>query len=207
MKSSPVRLLPSLKRALHPGVNPGASVYRKTWIQGRFIVVSTSFYLSTAGCEYFLTRNQAEELGGTIRCKGLLVVFWKMLERENKKTGEKELTPFMRYYKVYPANGVDGLDVSSRTGEKNSSIERAEAIIQRMPNRPVINYGGNDACYIPSRDEVRVPALESFSDSADFYQTTYHELAHSTGHNSRLKRDGVTQNLSLIHISEPTRPY
>jgi antirestriction protein ArdC len=36
--------------------------------------------------------------------------------------------------------------------------------------------------------------LQSFSDIADFYQTTYHELAHSTGHSSRLNRDSVTQN-------------
>ncbi len=188
------QIIAQLEKGVAPWRQPWSVGLPKNLVSGKVYRGINLFLLSTAGCEYFLTRNQAEELGGTIRCKGLPVVFWKMLERENKKTGEKELTPFMRYYKVYPANGVEGLDVPSPIGEKNSSIERAEAIIREMPNRPVINYGGNDACYIPSRDEVRVPALQSFSDSADFYQTTYHELAHSTGHSSRLKREGVTQN-------------
>jgi len=71
------------------------------------------FLLSMSECEYFVTRKQAEELGGTIRCKGLPVVFWKMLERENQKSGETEAIPFMRYYKVYPVNGVEGLELPS----------------------------------------------------------------------------------------------
>ena len=180
----------------------GVAPWRKPWIGGLpKNLVSRKVYrginlflLSMAGCEYFVTRKQAEELGGTICCQGFPVVFWKLLERENKKSGEIETIPFMRYYRVYPVNGVEGLALPSTGGEENSPIERAEAIIREMPNRPVIKYGDNKARYLPFRDEVRVPAWQNFPDSADFYHTIFHELAHSTGHLSRLNREGITGN-------------
>ena len=105
------QIIAQLEKGVAPWRQPWSVGLPKNLVSGKVYRGINLFLLSTAGCEYFLTRNQAEELGATIRCKGLPVVFWKMLERENKKTGEKELTPFMRYYKVYPANGVDGLDV------------------------------------------------------------------------------------------------
>jgi len=37
-----------------------------------------------------------------------------------------------------------------------------------------------------------MPAPESFASPADYYSTLFHELTHSSGHASRLAREGVT---------------
>jgi len=96
MKLSPIRSSPSLKRVSFHGVSRGIRVCRKTWVSGKEYRGVNLLLLSTAGCEYFVTRKQAEGLGGKIRCKGFPVVFWKILERENRKSGEIERIPMLR---------------------------------------------------------------------------------------------------------------
>jgi antirestriction protein ArdC len=73
-------------------------------------------------------------------------------------------------------------------------IDAAEEVVRHVPNPPSIKYGGRVACYFPSRDEVQVPDRRNFTDGDEFYSTLFHELAHSTGHESRLDREGVTTN-------------
>ena len=46
----------------------------------------------------------------------------------------------------------------------------------------------NDACYRTVSDEVLLPQREQFDEPVGFYQTALHELAHATGHESRLDR-------------------
>ena len=41
------------------------------------------------------------------------------------------------------------------------------------------------------KDTVYLPARGMFDSSAEYYSTTYHEYIHSTGHNSRLAREGL----------------
>ena len=46
----------------------------------------------------------------------------------------------------------------------------------------------DDAFYSPSRDCVVLPLPEQFKSMEERYSTAFHELAHSTGHQSRLDR-------------------
>ena len=54
--------------------------------------------------------------------------------------------------------------------------------------------GGVRACYSPLRDHVQVPELFRYEKAEEYYCTLFHELAHSTGHESRLNREGITGN-------------
>lgn len=56
---------------------------------------------------------------------------------------------------------------------------------------PGVSYGGSRAYYAPGRDVVRLPRREGFEGAHGYYATAFHELAHSTGHASRLNRGGV----------------
>ena len=59
-----------------------------------------------------------------------------------------------------------------------------------MPEPPT--YGpGNKAAYYPIQDLVTMPDLQLFDSSEEYYSTFFHELAHSTGHLSRLNRNEV----------------
>jgi antirestriction protein ArdC len=44
------------------------------------------------------------------------------------------------------------------------------------------------AFYRPSTDSVQMPNLEAFDSAESYHSTLFHELTHSTGHPSRLKR-------------------
>ena len=47
---------------------------------------------------------------------------------------------------------------------------------------------GSRACYKPSKDQINMPERKLFDNSEALYATWYHEMVHSTGHESRLNR-------------------
>ena len=69
--------------------------------------------------------------------------------------------------------------------------ELVQAYVERENNFKLAN-GGGGAFYSPSKDYVNMPKLETFVDSDSYYKTLFHELAHSTGHESRLNRKTLT---------------
>jgi antirestriction protein ArdC len=52
-----------------------------------------------------------------------------------------------------------------------------------------IREGHGEACYVPSRDFISMPAFAGFKEADHFYNVAFHELAHWTGHKTRLDRD------------------
>ncbi|MEN2415549.1 zincin-like metallopeptidase domain-containing protein [Flavobacterium mesophilum] len=168
---------------------------------------------------YYLTFNQIKENGGTLKkgSKASQVVYYSKTERDytdneiekiNKaaakealKKGDKKEFYFLKYYNVFSGSDVEGIDFdlanfdmagkveSDITGGKNEKIDLAEKIVKNYPNPPAIEFKGNKAFFSPSKDLVCLPPIEKFKSSQDFYRTFFHELSHSTGHESRLKRD------------------
>ena len=57
-----------------------------------------------------------------------------------------------------------------------------------MPNKPLIEHMGNRAYYDPRHDAITLPKLTSFESAEEYYSTAFHELSHSTMHESRLDR-------------------
>jgi antirestriction protein ArdC len=51
-----------------------------------------------------------------------------------------------------------------------------------------LSSGGNTACYNSSLDCLTMPETVQFHSTAEYYHTFFHEMAHSTGHHSRLDR-------------------
>ena len=62
-----------------------------------------------------------------------------------------------------------------------------------MPQPPRVEHGGQVAAYSPRLDRVAMPDAAAFEKLEAYYSTCYHELIHSTGHESRLNRQGVTE--------------
>jgi antirestriction protein ArdC len=144
---------------------------------------------------YWLTFKQAQELGGHVR-KGELacpVVFWKWLDVE--RDGEKERVPFLRYYGVFNVAQCEGIEAhvpsATDTKREHSPVETAERIVRGMPKRPLIKHGQAQAFYHPTDDYVGMPSPEQFRSGEGYYSVLFHELTHSTGHESRLARKGV----------------
>ena len=147
----------------------------------------------------WLTLRQANQLGGHVRLgeRASIAVFWKqVLIGEETEDENKRSVPFLRYYKVFNAEQCDDLALPILMDdwhvELNQRIKSAEQLIGAMPNPPRIVEGGSAACYFPRDDLVRVPKIQDFESPESYYATMFHELGHSTGHESRLNRAGVT---------------
>jgi len=69
--------------------------------------------------------------------------------------------------------------------------ETCEAIVSGWSNRPSLQLTSETeyrAYYRPSTDCVHIPARTHFVDAPHYYSTLFHELIHSTGHETRLNR-------------------
>lgn len=149
----------------------------------------------------WMTFRQAKELGGSVRKgeKATTIVFWKPLEFEkvDVETGElhRQYVPLLRCYHVFNREQIEGSDLQpleTRLVSERERIERAEALVRSMPNPPVIKEGGSVAAYKPSVDTVRIPGIGTFQSPDTYYATLFHELGHSTGHEKRLNRPGLS---------------
>jgi antirestriction protein ArdC len=148
------------------------------------------------GNPYWLTFKQAQELGGNVKRgeKASPVVFWKWLDLdEQDEKGKPKRVPMLRYYSVFNVSQCDGIQTPLPEGKQreHTPIETAEKIVADMPKRPTVEHGGNRACYSPALDRVEMPHAQAFKNGEDYYSTLFHELTHSTGHESRLNRKGV----------------
>lgn len=159
-----------------------------------------------AASPWWMTYRQALERGGHVRKgeRGAMVVKFgtfkvKELEQPRTEDTKQRQGMFLRGYTVFNATQIEGIQFpESATGPALSVDQRnakAEAIVSAMPQCPVIHYGrGSRACYRPTLDEIDMPPFASFESGDSYYGTLYHELAHATGHESRLNRNSLTKH-------------
>jgi len=156
------------------------------------------------GSPYWLTYKQATELGGHVRRgeHGTKVVFWKLDKHETEtpdgETVEKT-SALLRYYTVFNVEQCEGIK-SPQPSRTVNPIEECERIVSAMPNPPRFEQDFR-AWYRPSTDSVGMPARGSFDSATSYYSTLFHELTHSTGHASRVGREGIER---LEHFGSET---
>ena len=157
-------------------------------------ILSVTAQLRGYSSPYWTTFKQAKERGGSVRKgeKGTQVVLWKPFTKETEKDGQKREERFLmlRHFTVFNLDQCDGVEApKSEPLPERDPIERAEEIVVGFMPGPSIGHGGNSAHYSPALDHVQMPKRGQFTTSEHYYGTLFHELAHSTGHESRLKRD------------------
>ena len=150
------------------------------------------------GSPYWGTYKQINERGGQIR-KGetsTSVVHWKPFERVNAD-GETVQSVFLTTFNVFNAEQAEWADGEMPTVPEmadHDPIESAEAIARDyLVEGPTISHGSTSAYYSPAIDAIAMPPIGAFTTPEGYYATLFHEMAHSTGHGSRLARDGVTE--------------
>lgn len=137
--------------------------------------------------------------GGSIRKgeKGTRVIFWKLLEIKPKDDADEEETrkiPILRDYVVFNVEQAEWEDGIPALPEENLNEDlehdvAAEAIVEGyLLHGPELTIGGDSAYYSPHFDRVGLPELKQFESSEAYYAAAFHELTHSTGHESRLDR-------------------
>ena len=143
----------------------------------------------------YLTFKQCEAEGGKIRKgeKASMVVFWKFIEQEDEETHEKKQVPFLRYYNVFHIDQCERIKakhakILQQPAQPNAIADKIIAHYLQVSGVTLQHQEGDRAFYRPSTDGVTLPMLTQFKNAAEYYSTAFHELTHSTGHESRLNR-------------------
>ena len=162
-----------------------------------------------AGAQYstqgWLTWNQAIEAGCVVRKGERSTTVFFMSKAVKKATQGNGPTVadedpasyfFARGFRVFNLDQLDELEPGALASLKArhtpetlqgfEAIEEAEELVERSGAE--ITHGASLACYIPALDAIRMPDPETFTSREGYYATLFHELAHWTGGEKRLKR-------------------
>ena len=149
----------------------------------------------------WLTFRQAKQMGGYVKKEqsSETILFWKSAlinETNSSQEEESELIKkvyIARIYNVFNIDQCEGIDKDSEILTTNPRIGSCEEVYAHYPEvRPELNLGLK-AMYIPALDQIRIPGVDDFHSTSEYYATLFHELVHSTGHMSRLNREGISE--------------
>jgi antirestriction protein ArdC len=202
------RILVSLKAGALPwrkpwasGIDAGAITMPRNAVTARqYSGINVLLLWSKAdACGYsdprWLTFKQALELGGNVRKgeKGTEIVFVSKVAREDKRNpGETVFIPFLKSYWVFNVAQCEKLDKLGVINEKPANVSRNErdATIDEFVRATgaEIRHVEARAYYARAFDFINMPALASFESAHAYYATLFHEIAHWTGDDKRLKR-------------------
>ena len=179
----------------------------KQYQGGNLITLALQTWVLGYESGLFLTFKQAQAKGLKIKkgSKGCYVSFYSPIYKDaNGKTvasKEDAVTSFAcsKWYSVFPMDCFEESDekqaiIDQYTGKKydHISINDIDRDIQHYLDINGIKLSQSEDCtpsYNPVNDSIRMPFLNQFELSSEFYKTFFHEIAHSTGHPSRLDRD------------------
>jgi antirestriction protein ArdC len=147
------------------------------------------------------TFNQVNERGGHVRKgeRSTLVLLWTPVdprEKTDAQEGDRKPAGYLlaRGFHLFNADQCDGLCMGQPERPTVDPIEACENLAARyLETGPTLVQGGDRAFYSPSRDVVGMPQASAFHSAEARYSTLFHELTHSTGHASRLNRDGIVE--------------
>ena len=150
---------------------------------------------------YWLTAKQAQDRGGKVKDehkgKYTPIIKWNWVyydangNKVNDKKKAAKTIPFIRFYQAYNAEQIEGIEwekIEQLPLNEHEKLEQCQKVIDGYPNPPKMEERGDQPCYVPSLDTVRMPKMGQFEKREEYYSTTFHELVHSTGHKSRLGR-------------------
>ena len=119
---------------------------------------------------------------------------WKVVPKLRKQI------QYWAEYRVFNVEQAVGLELPSIPAKDWRPHVQAEDVIRSIGVPIVHSTRHTEATYYPGRDVIHVPPRAVFPTADSYYRTVLHELAHATGHPSRMKRecmrDGTKKTLS-----------
>jgi antirestriction protein ArdC len=118
------------------------------------------------------------------------------MEKTNDDGEKPNLIPFLKEFIVFNVSQCVGLPEDYLTGEASAiNLDQRDEEAQAFISVTGADFreGHGEAYYAAGADFIAIPSFESFKDADCFYATSFHEIAHWTGHKSRLDRDLTTR--------------
>ena len=157
-----------------------------------------------ATTKFWLTWKQVMALKGRVKTEEAknyeIVVFWKQLKYSKNVNGieEEDTFPMLRYSRVYNLSQCEfsaetlAKLVPATTANEFTPLQICENIVMSYKDSPEVTFGGDRAYYSPLFDKIQMPNKIDFATPENYYATLFHEMAHSTGSEKRLKRFKAT---------------
>ena len=133
--------------------------------------------------------------------KGVPIIYWNFTDQPKVAEDDKppHRIPWARLSYAWNVEQCRGV-VRSEGGKladyvkperAKEPLAAAQAIHDnyQLTSGVTVKIGGSVACYIPNEDAIRLPAIESFDNAAEWHGVRFHEEVHSTGATDRLSRN------------------
>ena len=154
-----------------------------------------------------MSYKQAQQRGWQVRRGeiGTQIEYWEFpsASREREQRGSQpdsdqgdKTAPRMihRIYTVFNAKQIDGIPpYTPKQRAEFEVVQAAESILNSSGAR-ILHDQNDRAFYNRIADSIHLPPKAAFSSVPDYYGTALHELAHWTGHPSRLNRPTLTES-------------
>lgn len=199
------KIIEQLEKGTVPWQKPWSEAgLPKNIISGKYYRGINMMLLAMEGYERnsFITFKQLQTIGGKVKKgeKAHIVVFWSLLDKSEQDEEQKEQAKeqrkktILRYYYVFNIAQCENIPDKYLPKERmTEEIPSCESIVKNMLQCPVIKHKEQRAYYNFKEDFVNMPKKRSFKTDKAYYGTLFHELIHSTGHESRLNRQTLTE--------------
>jgi len=135
----------------------------------------------------WMTYKQAQSLGAQVR-KGetsTTGIFFKPMTKIDDQ-GEERQFAMARAFNLFNLDQIDGVEWEQQPTQEHEPDDVANATrIAAALNVPI---DAGQPCYIPSKDTILMPALNTFSSTEAYMSVLAHECVHATGASHRLDR-------------------
>jgi antirestriction protein ArdC/superfamily I DNA/RNA helicase len=204
--------------AIIAALESGTAPWRKPWTGGGFLPTKVSDGTSYRGSNLlvlwaaqekngwtdnrWLTFREANIRGGSIIKgeKATKVIYWpeKYKDVEQPDGTMEKVRIFLppKIYDVFNLDQTTGVNLPPLVKRDPIPVSQAEqTLLDTYKDRPEIFYKSQDSAYYsPVTDTIHLPLREQFGAEQDLFETLVHELAHSTGHSSRVNRTELLDN-------------
>lgn len=202
---------------LTSAIKPGMPARPYNGLTGRWYEGGNLFWLHLAALvetfaeHRWLTYRQAQKVGAQVRKgeRGTMILIWKPLpprDKSHEDTDKPERRGYFGSATVFNASQIDGLpDVSLEAPDLSVAEAAADAFIQATGvdlRISEVTAGGALGSYAYGFDYVTVRPREHFTNNAQYYRVLFHELAHWSGHQTRLGRPMTGDHDSLAYARE-----
>ncbi|MGL6201478.1 MAG: ArdC family protein [Lachnospiraceae bacterium] len=121
-------------------------------------------------------------------------IFFKDVKVKNEigeiiKKKEELEKPIASFFTVYNAEQTVVFPKLEISEPDQTEVNHIAEKFKSVSECPIIETGQPEAFYAPASDKIYIPLKGAFKDPESYYKTIFHEMSHSTGHNTRLNRD------------------
>lgn len=159
------------------------------------LILGMAALASGDGDPRWATYKQAADHGWQVRkgSRGTTAFLFKRIEVDGdtgKADEDRRFIPMLKAFTLFHSSQIEGIPPYQTPGATAVPWREPEATATIVRNSgAVIKIGGDRAYYSPATDHIQLPPSGLFRSAAALVSTQLHEMAHWTGHESRLNRD------------------